>query len=537
LTAGPLLQVQGLSVCAGEHRLVDGLSFEIDRGECLAMLGESGSGKTLAARAVIGLLPPGVCATGGQVRLEGEDVLHAAPERLRMLRGPALGMVFQEPLVSLNPAHRIGTQMAEGLNLHATLGAEEIRARSITMLERIGISDPERCLRAFPHEFSGGMRQRIMLASVMLLAPRLLIADEPTTALDTLAQRDVLDLMRELARDHGTAVLLITHNLALASRYAQRALVMRRGQVVETGPVADLLGTPGHEYTRGLLEALPRRGKASAPAVPPSQAPVLEARGVEVRFEPAQQDWWKPRQTIHAVRGVDLEIHAGETVAVVGASGSGKTTLGRALLQLVRRSAGEIRYRGQLMRFGDRKQLAQFRLACQLVFQHPFSSLDPRQCVADILEEALVLQPELGDQARQDRVREVLAEVGLQHLARRFPHELSGGQRQRVAIARAIVRRPAFVVADEPVSALDMTIQAQVLALFQQLQRQHGFACLFISHDLAAVEQVADRVLVMHEGRIVEFGTRDQVFDAPSHPHTRSLLEAAPRLPPLQPCP
>ncbi len=524
------LSIQGLNVSAGAQPLVQGLSFDIAAGECLGVIGESGSGKTLAARAILGLLPPGLRAIGGRILLDGENLLSASAQRLRALRGPTIGMVFQEPLVSLNPAHRIGAQMAEGLRLHTRLTKQEIQARCLAMLERIGIDDPMRCLSAYPHEFSGGMRQRIMLASVMLLNPRVLIADEPTTALDTLTQQEVLDLMQELAREHGTSILLITHNLGLVSRYAQRAVVMRQGRLVESGDVKRLLREPSHDYTRTLIEAMPRRA-ASDPGRPSSAAPLIQVQDLHVSYPGARIGLIGRRPSHDAVQGVNLRIDEGQTVAVVGGSGSGKTSLGRAILQLTPRARGQVNFRGELVSTADRAALHRFRMACQLVFQDPYSSLNPKHRVRDIVAEPLRLVPGLGQGAAAARADQVLQEVGLEGLGHRFAHELSGGQRQRVAIARAIVRRPAFVVADEPVSALDMTIQAQVLALFRDLQQQHGFACLFISHDLAAVEQVADRVIVMQHGRVVEEGTRDQVFDAPHHPYTRQLLQAAPRLP------
>jgi peptide/nickel transport system ATP-binding protein len=524
------LSVQGLSVSAGAQTLVQELSFDIAAGECLGVIGESGSGKTLAARAILGLLPAGLRATGGRILLDGEDLLSAPAQRLRALRGPTLGMVFQEPLVSLNPAHRIGAQMAEGLRLHTRLPQQDIQARCLAMLERIGIDNPMRCLSAYPHEFSGGMRQRIMLASVMLLNPRVLIADEPTTALDTLTQQEVLDLMQELAREHGTSILLITHNLGLVSRYAQRAVVMRQGRAVEAGDVHRLLREPSHDYTRTLIEAMPRRA-ATAPGRPSSALPLIQVQDLHVSYPGARIGLIGRRPPHDAVQGVNLRIDEGQTVAVVGGSGSGKTSLGRAILQLTPRTRGQVSFRGEPVSAADRNALRRFRMACQLVFQDPYSSLNPKHRVSDIVAEPLRLVSDLAPGAASARVDQVLQEVGLEGLGHRFAHELSGGQRQRVAIARAIVRRPAFVVADEPVSALDMTIQAQVLALFRGLQQQHGFACLFISHDLAAVEQVADRVIVMQHGRVVEEGTRDQVFDEPRHPYTRQLLQAAPRLP------
>jgi peptide/nickel transport system ATP-binding protein len=528
--APPLLAVQGLTLVAPARglMLVDDLSFEVASGEFLAVVGESGSGKTLAARAVLGLLPQGVERRAGRIALEAQELTNATPAELRAQRGARIGMVFQEPMVSLNPALTIGAQMDEGLRLHTRLTATERRERCIAMLERIRIRDPRGCLKAYPHEFSGGMRQRIMLASVMLLAPRLLIADEPTTALDTLTQREVLDLMVELAEAQGTAVLLITHNLGLVARYAQRAIVMEKGRLVEQGTAAQVLHAPRCAYTRTLVDALPRR-EPGAPATS-AGATLLQVRGLGVAYPGPRQGLFGRAAPQRALDGVDLEVRAGETVAVVGGSGSGKTTLGRAMLRLVDADMGEIRFRGTEIRRAAPQALQGFRLACQLVFQDPYSSLDPRQRIASIVEEPLRLLPELDGAARRAQAEAMLADVGLAGYGGRFPHELSGGQRQRVAIARALVRRPDFVVADEPVSALDMTIQAQVLRLFKALQRERGFACLFISHDLAAVEQIADRVVVMQNGRIVEEGSRDAVFDDPQHEYTRALLAAMPTL-------
>jgi peptide/nickel transport system ATP-binding protein len=521
-----LLNVEHLriEVERSDLAVVDDVSFHIERGEFLAVVGESGSGKTVAARAVLGLLPPGLRHTGGRIVLEGEDLAAVSAKRLRALRGPAVGMVFQEPMVSLNPAISVGEQMAEGLSLHLRLSKREIRARCLDMLERVQIRDPVHTFNAYPHEFSGGMRQRIMLASVMLLKPKLLIADEPTTALDTLTQREVLDLMVDLARDHGTSVMLITHNLGLVGRYAQRAVVLQRGKVVESGTARQILAAPREAYTRQLVDALPRRATGAARQGPGEL--LMSVSGLKVEFG-GRRRFFRQQPGMRAVDNVDLDIHAGETVAVVGGSGSGKTTLGRAMLRLIPSAGGHIRFRGKdVPAAADRD----FRLSSQLVFQDPYSSLDPRMRVGEIVAEPLRHVAQLGATDRAKRVEKMLDEVGLAGFADRWPHELSGGQRQRIAIARAIVRDPLFVVADEPVSALDMTIQAQVLKLFERLQAQYGFACLFISHDLGAVEQVADRVVVMQAGRIVEQGSRDDIFDRPQHDYTKALLAAAPVL-------
>ncbi|WP_328805800.1 ABC transporter ATP-binding protein [Sabulicella rubraurantiaca] len=521
----PLLGVRGLRIGAPPGFVaVNDISFDVMPGEILAVVGESGSGKTATARAVIGLLPPGLEVMGGSMEFAGAPL---GPAEMRRLRGPGIGMVFQEPMTSLNPALPIGEQMAEGLALHARLGRSEISARCHAMLRRVGIADPDACLRAFPHEFSGGMRQRIMLASVMLLRPKLLIADEPTTALDTLTQAEVLDLMVGLTREEGSAVLLITHNLGLVARYADRAVVMRRGHIVEEGPARQLLAMPRHDYTRALVDALPRRGPPAARR-PPSE-PLLRAEDLTVDFAGRRRLFRRERR-VQAVKGVDLAVHPGESVALVGGSGSGKTTLGRAMLRLVDPSGGRIVFRGEDITRLRGAALLPFRLDCQIVFQDPYSSLDPRMRVGQIVAEPLRHVDGLTGTEHTRRVEAMLDQVGIGGLGRRYPHELSGGQRQRVAIARALVREPAFVMADEPVSALDMTIQKQILTLLRDLQRKRGFACLFISHDLAAVGEIADRVTVMKDGRIVEEGPRDAVFDAPQHPYTRALLDAAPRL-------
>jgi peptide/nickel transport system ATP-binding protein len=525
----PLLAVRNLRVeVSGQgpgRPLLADLSFDIQPGEFVAIVGESGSGKTMAARSILGLLPPGVHRAGGTIELEGRNLTGLPPEALRAVRGRDVGMVFQEPMVSLNPALTIGKQLAEGLKLHQGLSDAEIRTRCLEMLRRVQIADPERCLAAYPHEFSGGMRQRIMLASVLLLKPKLLIADEPTTALDMLSQREVMDLMVELARLYGVAVLLITHDLGLVARYAQRVVVLEKGLLVEAGHSAQVLGDPQHPYTRRLVDSLPRR--AERRRVRTDAAPILAVRQACIDY-PGKAGLFGRGAPKRVVTGVDLEVGAGEIVAVVGASGSGKTTLGRAVLGLKALSAGAIAFDGVDLARMDRAQMKAFRRQAQLVFQDPFSSLDPRVRIGETVGAALRHAPEIAPRKRRELVSQVLADVGLAGFEDRFPHQMSGGQRQRVAIARAVVSRPRLVVADEPVSALDMTIQLQVLTLFQGLQSQYGFACLFITHDLGVVEQVADRVYVMSAGAVVESGATDVVFDVPKHEYTRALLAATP---------
>jgi peptide/nickel transport system ATP-binding protein len=521
--ADALLDIEGLTIEADAGPvLLQDFSLTLKPGEFAALVGESGSGKTMASRAILGLLPPGVRRTGGQLLFQGRDVGKLSHAELRRIRGGEIGMVFQEPMVSLNPAMRIGTQLEEGLKLHRSMTAAERREACLAMLERVRIADPGRVLASYPHEFSGGMRQRIMLASVMMLKPKLLIADEPTTALDTLAQREVLDVMAELAAEAQTAVILITHNLGLVARYAERAVVLEKGRTVEQGPAARVLAQPSDPYTQRLVGSLPQRTARKGPA---PTGELLSVKDLKVQYRRRGET-----TDFQALAGVSLQVATSETVAVVGGSGCGKTTLGRAVLGLNPAARGEIRFDGlDPLNLSSADQAA-FRRQTQLVFQDPYSSLDPRMRVRQVVAEPLRLLPELSKAERAARVEEVLTDVGLEHLADRYPHQMSGGQRQRVAIARAVVTRPRFVVADEPVSALDATIQAQVLQLFEKLQEVYGFACLFITHDLGVVEQIADRVIVMRDGLIVEEGSRDAVFDRPRDPFTRELLAATPTL-------
>jgi peptide/nickel transport system ATP-binding protein len=526
MPALPLLSVRELTVRGPLARpLIDAVSFDIPPGQVVALVGESGSGKTLAGRAVLRLLPPQVRQAGGEILYQGHDVARLGDEAMRKLRGAAIGMVFQEPMVSLNPAMKIGEQLCEGLLLHERIPVAEARRRAVEMLRRVRIADPESCLASHPHRFSGGMRQRIMLAAVMLLKPKLLIADEPTTALDSLSQREVMEIMAELTRTEGTAVLLITHDLGLVARYADTVVVLEKGRRVESGPVEQVLAAPREAYTRNLIDALPQRSERVAATL--EGPPVIEARALSVGFPGAARGWFGRRSEQLAVRELSLAVQPGEVVALVGGSGCGKTTLGRAMLGLLPPAAGEVRYRGESLTAAGAATRRAFRLDCQLVFQDPYSSLDPRQRIGAIVGEPLLHGAPLSRAQRDERVDAMLEEVGLAGLADRYPHALSGGQRQRVAIARALIRRPAFVVADEPVSALDMTIQKQVLQLLRRLQAERGFACLFISHNLAVVSEIADRIVVMEAGRIVETGSVADIFDRPRQAYTRELLAAA----------
>jgi ATPase components of various ABC-type transport systems, contain duplicated ATPase len=530
MTRSELLKVEGLTlnVVGTSHTVVKNVSFSVFPGETVGIVGESGSGKTLVAKSIMGLEPPAIQRRSGSIRFEREDITRLSPLELRRLRGARMGMVFQEPMTSLNPSMKIGQQMEEGLALHRKdLSKEQRRDLVLDMLRRVGIREPQKAVTAYPHEFSGGMRQRIMLASVMLLKPALLVADEPTTALDAVVQRDVLDLMTSLTRAHGTAVLMISHDLAMVARYTDRIIVMCKGEIVEEGKTQDLLDRPQHQYTRKLLATMPRRLPKREISV--SSPPVVEVRDLVIEYG-GSRSLFRAGDVKQVLHSVSLSVRPREVVALVGGSGSGKTTLGRTIAGLIEPSSGEIRFSGETVR-RDSPNWIQYRLNCQMVFQDPYSSLDPRMRIAEIVGEALRLMPDMSHEERQARVQEILEEVGLGgNFAQRYPHELSGGQRQRVAIARALVRRPSFVVADEPVSALDVTVRAQVLDLFAQMQDRYGFSCLFISHDLGVVEQIADRVVVMKDGRIVEEGDRDTIFDHPQHPYTIELLSAVPSL-------
>jgi peptide/nickel transport system ATP-binding protein len=526
----PLLTIDDLRIVADGSGavLLEGLSFTLGAGERLAIVGESGSGKTMATRAIPGLLASGVHRAAGSIRFDGRELTGLSPAELRGVRGAAIGMVFQEPMTSLNPALTIGRQLAEGLKLHRRLADDEIERLSLDMLRRVQIADPESCLDRYPHEFSGGMRQRIMLASVLLLRPKLLIADEPTTALDTLSQREVLELMVALTREMGTALLLITHDLGLVAQYTDRVLVLEKGVLVEAGATREVLARPKHPYTARLVGSLPRPDGERRAVV--ADAPALLSIERAAIDYPGKPGLFRAGPSKRVINGVDLAVREGEIVALVGASGSGKTTLGRAALGLKPLAAGAIRFDGVDIAGMDRRQERAFRRDAQLVFQDPFSSLAPHLKIGEIVGAALRHIPGMTAAERSARVARTLEEVGLAGYETRRPHQMSGGQRQRIAIARAIVSEPRLVVADEPVSALDLTIQRQVLELLRRLQRERGFACLFITHDLAVVEQIADRVVVLEQGRIAEQGDTAAVFSDPRHPYTKKLLAASPAI-------
>lgn len=530
----PVLEVGQLCVAisgSGKslRRVVDCVDFKIHAGEIVALVGESGSGKTMIGRSILQLLPAVARIESGTIRFCGMELFGASGDVMRAMRGREIGMVFQEPLVSLNPAITVGKQMVEALELHSGIGGDEARTRCLKMLERVRIHNPAACFDAYPHQFSGGMRQRIMLASVMVMQPKLLIADEPTTALDSLSQKEVMEILQELTRDAGTAVLLVSHDLSLVAHYSSRVVVLRSGKVVEAGSTAAMMRHPEQEYTRALLASLPFR-EDRGPAKQ-TGSPLIQIRGLCVEYERPASRFWKKASTTRAVCNVDLDVYQGETLAVVGESGCGKSTMGRSVLRLTKYDGGSISFKGRDIANFDKREMNNYRCQTQMVFQDPFSALDPRMNLLQIVAEGLRNIANLMPKERLERAAAMLEEVGVpRSFASRFPHELSGGQRQRICIARAIIGMPSLIVADEPVAALDLTIQKQILSLLERLQNRFGFTYLFISHDLGVVEQIADRVAVMYRGRIVEIGSRAAIYENPQHPYTLKLLQATPRL-------
>ena len=520
-----LVEVENLSVAFGTKRVVDNVSFTLDRGETLALVGESGSGKSVTALSLLQLLPSGGSNPTGRIQLDGRKMIGADPATLHQARGGLAGIVFQEPMTSLNPLHRVGRQVAEAITLHRRLPGGALRARVIEVLNQAGFADAENRLEAFPHQLSGGQRQRVMIAMALANDPALLIADEPTTALDVTIQAQILRLLAQLKTERRLALLLITHDLQIVRRYADSMCVMKDGAVVEAGRVADVFAAPAHPYTRMLLAAVP---KGEPAPLPETAGTLLQVEGVKVHFAIRRGVLRRTVGYVRAVDGVSLDVREGETVGLVGESGSGKTTLGLAALRL-EHASGRIAFAGQSIAALDKRALRRLRARMQIVFQDPFGSLSPRMPVGDIVAEGLrVHEPNLGREERAARVAAELEEVGLPaDAADRYPHEFSGGQRQRIAIARATVLKPRFVVLDEPTSALDMSVQAQIVDLLRRLQQLHGLAYLFISHDLKVVRALAHRVVVLHQGRVVEQGDADTVFAHPREDYTRALMAAA----------
>ncbi|MFN4059394.1 MAG: dipeptide ABC transporter ATP-binding protein [Paracoccus hibiscisoli] len=533
--AAPLLSVRGLTVSVRDRGvvrpLVQDLSFDLRAGETLAIAGESGSGKSITSLALMGLLPANVAVTGGQLMLDDTDLAQLSEARMRPLRGARIAMIFQEPMTSLNPVQSIGAQLIEAIRAHDPVGRTAARDQAIEALRQVRISEPARRMGQYPHELSGGMRQRVMIAMALALRPALLIADEPTTALDVTVQREVLDLLRDLQARTGTALILITHDMGVVAQTADRVVVMQAGRMVEEGPTTRIFAAPRAAYTRDLLAAVPRLGAGAARgAPPPPEAPVPVARlsGASVHYDVGANLLGRPTHRVHAALGVSFDIRPGETFGLVGESGCGKSTIARALAGLVPHD-GLIEIGGRPLSAMTARQRKDVRRDVQMVFQDPMAALDPRMKVGDAVEEPLVIH-RIGTPAeRRARARDLFRQVGLgDDQMSRYPHEFSGGQRQRICIARALALRPRLIICDESVSALDVSVQARVLALLQELKDGLGMSYLFISHDMAVVENIVDRLAVMYLGQIVEMGTRDQVFGNPQHPYTRRLLEAVP---------
>jgi microcin C transport system ATP-binding protein len=525
--AQPLLEVDHLTVRFGASVVVDDVSFAIAPGEKFALVGESGSGKSITALSVMRLVA--AATTSGAIRFEGEELFAKSERQMRGLRGDAIAMIFQEPMTALNPLYTVGNQIGEVLELHQGLRRNQARARAIELLHRTGIPEPERRIDAFPHQLSGGQRQRAMIAMALACTPKLLICDEPTTALDVTIQAQILALLDELQAEMGMALLFITHDLNLVRRFTHRVGVMERGKLVELGSTAGVFGDPRHPYTRKLLASRPQR---VVQVLAPDAPILLAAADVSVDFRIAQG--WFGKRTFQALRHATLQLRRGETLGIVGESGSGKTTLGMALLALQPVSAGQVQMGGQRIDNADRTALRAMRRRMQVVFQDPFASLSPRMTIGQIVGEGLALhRPDLSQAERDRLVLAMLDEVGLNaaggvhDVLQRYPHEFSGGQRQRIAIARAVVLRPEVLVLDEPTSALDVSVQQQVLRLLAELQRHYGMSYVFISHDLAVVRAMSHRVLVMKDGDVIEEGEAEALFDAPREGYTQALLAAA----------
>ncbi|MCF8532203.1 MAG: ABC transporter ATP-binding protein [Reyranella sp.] len=524
-----LLEVRKLSVTFGTGeaavRALRGVDFTLRRGETLALVGESGSGKSVTALSILQLLPyPTASHPTGSIRFQGHELVGAPPRELLAVRGNRVSMIFQEPMTSLNPLHTIERQVNEVLILHKGLSRSAARQRTLELLEQVGIPEAAKRLDAYPHQLSGGQRQRVMIAMALANEPDLLIADEPTTALDVTIQAQILKLLKTLQARYGMALLFITHDLGIVTKMADRVCVMTQGRIVEQGPVAEVFGNPQHSYTQHLLSAEPKgRPAAADPAAPE----ILRLDDLKVHFPIRRGVLRRTVGHVKAVDGVSIALREGHTIGLVGESGSGKTTLGLALLRL-EKSEGGIRFNGRDLQSIGARELRSLRRQMQIVFQDPFSSLSPRMSVGEIVGEGLEVHRVGTAAERSQAIDQALREVGLEVAAReRYPHEFSGGQRQRIAIARALVLKPRFIVLDEPTSALDMSVQAQIVDLLRDLQARHRLAYLFISHDLKVVRALADEVVVLRHGKVVERGPARQIFEAPQTPYTQALIAAA----------
>ncbi len=548
-TARPVLSVENLTTsfktAEGWKAVIRDISLHVDAGETVAIVGESGSGKSVTALSTMRLLPPGRSRSQGRILLEGRNLLEASEAEMRSVRGGSIGMIFQEPMTSLNPVFTIGNQIAEALVLHRDMSWKEAEAETLRLMERVRIPAAKTRLHEYPHKFSGGMRQRVMIAMALACRPKLLIADEPTTALDVTIQAEILHLLRELQREENMGVLFITHDMGVVAEIADRTVVMFRGDMIETGKTAEIFAAPKAVYTRSLLASIPRLGTMGAAAAPKrfpevdastgeavdgremtpvaqTAEPILKVDNLTVRFD-------LPNGRVHAVENVSFDLRPGETLSLVGESGCGKSTTGRAIIRLLTPSAGSIVIDGKDVTRAGMGELRTMRRTSQMIFQDPFASLNPRITVGSAIAEPMLAHGLLSRRNAKERVAELLEQVGLSAaMADRHPHEFSGGQRQRISIARALALNPKFIVADEAVSALDVSVKAQVSNLLLDLQEKHGLAYLFISHDMAVVERMSHRVAVMFLGEIVEIGPRAAIFDNPQHPYTRRLISAVP---------
>ncbi|WP_050615648.1 ABC transporter ATP-binding protein [Bacillus testis] len=530
-----LLQVQNLSV-SFEHEdheieAVQNISFSLNKGETLGIVGESGSGKSVTARSIMQLLPVTAKRKSGIVLFEGKDIGQYSEKEMESIRGRYIGMIFQDPMTSLNPTMKIGNQIVEGLKKHGNISNKEARKQAIEMLELVGIRDSGIRYEQYPHEFSGGMRQRVMIAMALACRPSLLIADEPTTALDVTIQAQILHLMKEMQEKFGTAIILITHDLGVVAGMCDRVAVMKKGVIVETGTTREIFSVPSHPYTKKLLQALPRLDEKKKPKAGPhiirnsdDCTPLLEVRHLKQYFDIGKGN------IIKAVDDISFNIKAGETLGVVGESGSGKSTTGRSILQLHRPTSGDILYKGMALNSFSPKEMLVMRRHMQMIFQDPYASLNPRMRILDIIGEALDVHKIANSKAdRKKRVEALLDMVGLDSsFAMRYPHEFSGGQRQRIGIARALAVDPTFIVCDEPLSALDVSIQAQIVKLMEDLQQRLGLTYLFIAHDLSMVKHISDRVAVMYKGKMVELAESEELYANPQHDYTKSLLSSIP---------
>jgi len=561
----PLLSVRNLSVEFGRgpnaFRAVENVSFDVQPGKTLAVVGESGSGKSVTSLAIMRLTDySGGRITGGEVLLrrdgaEAIDLAKASDDQLRRIRGNDIAMIFQEPMTSLNPVFTIGNQIEEALLLHEGLTAREAHLRARELLQKVRLPDADRLLDRYPHQLSGGMRQRVMIAMALACNPKLLIADEPTTALDVTIQAQILNIIRDLQAEMGTAVIFITHDMGVVAEMADDVVVMWKGAKVEQAPVHEIFASPQHPYTRALLSAVPRLGSLKGQPYPKRvpvtvldggaakqvgdvheqrtadyTKPLLQVDRLTTRFDVGKSFFGRVTHRVHAVEEVSFEIYPGETLALVGESGSGKSTIGRTLQQLVEPTSGKVRFEGRDMASMSPAERRRLRQDIQYIFQDPFASLDPRHTVGYSVAEPIVVHGLIKDRkAIERRVHELLEQVGLQpHHAKRYPHEFSGGQRQRICIARALASDPRLIIADESVSALDVSIQAQIVNLLMELQERRGLSYLFITHDMAVVEKISHRVAVMYLGQIVELGSRQAIFESPQHSYTRRLLSAVP---------